>query len=52
MRVVGPERIIFGSNMPSCYPDLALESLRRGNFGSDVESLIFGGNLARLLGIA
>jgi uncharacterized protein len=51
MRVVGPERIIFGSNMPSCYPDLALESLRRGNFGADAEALIFGGNLARMLKI-
>jgi len=51
MQIVGPERIIFGSNLPSCYPDLALESLRRGNFGADAESLIFGGNLARMLNI-
>jgi predicted TIM-barrel fold metal-dependent hydrolase len=48
---VGPERIIFGSNLPSCYPDLAMESLRRGNFGAEAESLIFGGNLARMLDI-
>ena len=46
---VGAERIIFGSNLPSCYPDLALESLRRGNFGPEAEALIFGNNLARLL---
>lgn len=46
---VGPERIIFGSNLPNCYPDLALESLRRGNFGQEAEALIFGNNLARLL---
>jgi predicted TIM-barrel fold metal-dependent hydrolase len=48
---IGPERIVFGSNLPNCYPDLAMESLRRGNFGADVESLIFGGNLARMLSI-
>jgi uncharacterized protein len=46
---VGAERIIFGSNLPNCYPDLALESLRRGNFGREAEALIFGNNLARLL---
>lgn len=48
---VGPERVIFGSNFPAAYPDLAIESLRRGNFGAETEALIFGGNLARLLNI-
>jgi predicted TIM-barrel fold metal-dependent hydrolase len=48
---VGPERIIFGSNLPNCYPDLAMEALRRGNFGQEAETLIFGGNLARMLGM-
>ncbi len=48
---VGAERIIFGSNLPSCYPDLAMEALRRGNFGQEAEALIFGGNLARMLRI-
>jgi hypothetical protein len=28
-----------------------MASLRRGNFGPDAEALIFGGNLARMLGI-
>jgi predicted TIM-barrel fold metal-dependent hydrolase len=51
IRAVGPERIIFGSNLPACYPDLAMESLRRGHFGAEAESLIFGGNLARMLNI-
>ena len=49
---VGAERVIFGSNWPNCYPDLALEALRRGGFGREAEALIFGENLARLLGIA
>ncbi|HEY8293282.1 MAG TPA: amidohydrolase family protein [Thermomicrobiales bacterium] len=51
IKAVGPERIIFGSNLPSCYPDLAMESLRRGTFGAEAESLIFGGNLARMLNV-
>ncbi len=46
---VGPERVIFGSNLPLLYPDLALEALRRARLGAEVEALIFGGNLACLL---
>jgi hypothetical protein len=49
---VGAERVIFGSNYPSIYPDLVVESLRRAKFGTEVEELILGGNLSRLLGIA
>ena len=49
---VGAERIIFGSNYPNIYPDLMVESLRRAKFGQEVEDLILGGNLSRLLGIA
>jgi uncharacterized protein len=52
IREVGVERIIFGSNLPNCYPDLAVEAIRRGNFGAEAEALILGGNLARMLGIA
>ena len=52
IREVGAERIIFGSNLPNCYPDLAIEAIRRGKFGEEVEALILGGNLARMLGIA
>ncbi|MDQ6604108.1 MAG: amidohydrolase family protein [Chloroflexota bacterium] len=51
INAVGAARIIFGSNLPICYPDLALEALRRGNFGQEAETLIFGGNLARMLDI-
>ena len=52
IREVGADRIVFGSNLPACYPDLAVESLRRGNFGAAAEELILGGTLSRLLGIA
>ena len=51
IREVGAERVIFGSNFPACYPDLALEALRRGDFGDEAEALVFGENLARLLGV-
>lgn len=48
---LGPERVIYGSNLPVCYSDLAVESLRRLKLGREVEDLLFGGNLARLLGM-
>ena len=49
IRELGPERIVYGSNWPNCYSDLAVEALRRGGFGREAEELIFGGNLARAL---
>ena len=52
LNALGPKRIIFGSNLPILYPDLALEAMRRGNFGAEAEELIFGKNLATILGMA
>lgn len=52
IEAVGAERVIFGSNLPLLYPDLAMEAIRRGTFGREAERLIFGENLARLLKIA
>lgn len=49
---VGAERVIFGSNLMALYADLAAEAIRRQKLGSDVEALVFGGNLSRLLGLA
>lgn len=49
---LGPERVIYGSNLPALYSDLAVEALRRQKLGRVVEELLFGGNLARLLGMA
>jgi predicted TIM-barrel fold metal-dependent hydrolase len=51
IQAVGPERVIFGSNLPLLYPDLAMEAIRRWKLGATVEALIFGDNLARLLGM-
>ena len=52
VEALGPERIVFGSNGPSIWPDLALESLRRLELGAEAEALIFGENLARIYGVS
>lgn len=52
IEATGPDRIIFGSNMPVAYADLAAESIRRHGFGSEAETMILGGNLARLYGMS
>jgi predicted TIM-barrel fold metal-dependent hydrolase len=49
LRELGPERIVYGSNWPNLYSDLAVEAIRRAKFGQEAEQLILGGNLARLL---
>ncbi len=46
---LGPERIVYGSNWPNLYSDLAVEAIRRQRLGQEAEELIFGGNLARIL---
>jgi predicted TIM-barrel fold metal-dependent hydrolase len=46
---LGPGRIVYGSNWPNLYSDLAVEAIRRAKFGREAEELIFGGNLARVL---
>ncbi len=49
---LGPERVVFGSNAPSAYPDLAMESIRRLKLGDEIEALIFGENLAKIYKLA
>jgi uncharacterized protein len=51
VRELGPERVIYGSNWPNLYSDLAVEAIRRAKFGQEAEALILGGNLARILEI-
>jgi predicted TIM-barrel fold metal-dependent hydrolase len=52
VRALGAERVVYGSNWPNLYSDLAVEAIRRQRLGRDAEELIFGGNLARILGMA
>ena len=48
---VGPERVVYGSNWPNLYSDLAVQALQRWGFDARTEALILGGNLARILGV-
>ncbi|HVC35704.1 MAG TPA: amidohydrolase family protein, partial [Chloroflexota bacterium] len=52
IKELGPERVIYGSNLPALDSDLAVEALRRQKLGREAEELLLGGNLARLLGMA
>jgi predicted TIM-barrel fold metal-dependent hydrolase len=47
-KAVGPERMLFGSDVPAAYPDLAAEAIRRCKFGKEAEELIFGGVLSKI----
>jgi predicted TIM-barrel fold metal-dependent hydrolase len=49
LRELGVQRIVYGSNWPNLYSDLAVEAIRRAKFGREAEELIFGGNFARIL---
>ena len=49
--VLGPEQIVFGSNMPEYRPIQVVNAIRRLELGDDAEALIFGDNLARIYGL-
>jgi uncharacterized protein len=51
VRELGPERVIYGSNLPLLHSDLAVEAIKRQRLGAEAEALILGGNLARLVGL-
>jgi uncharacterized protein len=51
VRELGPQRVVYGSNWPNLYSDLAVEAIRRQRLGQEAEELVLGGNLARILGI-
>ena len=44
----GAERVVFGSNAPTAYPDLAVESIRRAGLEDRALELVLGDNLARI----
>lgn len=48
---LGPERIVFGSNMPEYRPIQVMDALRRLNIGPEAEKLVFGENLRRIYGL-
>ncbi len=49
--VLGPEQIVFGSNLPEYRPIQVINALKRLELGDDAEALIFGYNLARIYGL-
>lgn len=51
VEALGAERVVYGSNWPVCYSDLAVEALRRYGFSAAELDLILGNNLARILGL-
>ncbi len=51
VEVIGPEQIVFGSNLPEYRPIQVINALRRLELGDNAEALIFGGNLARIYGL-
>ncbi len=52
VRELGPERVVFGSNLPEYRPIQVKRAIQRLELGSGAERLIFGENLARIYGIS
>jgi hypothetical protein len=48
MREVGPDRVVYGSNWPANYPDLAVAALKRLKLDPEWEAMLMGDTLARL----
>ena len=49
--MVGPERLIFGSEAPLSYMGSTLKTIQSAQISEEDRSLILGGNIARLLGL-
>jgi predicted TIM-barrel fold metal-dependent hydrolase len=45
---LGPERVVFGSNLPEYRPIQVMRAIQRLQLGEDAERLILGENLARI----
>ena len=49
---LGPERVVFGSNLPEYRPIQVKRAIQRLELGEEAERLIFGENMARIYGIS
>ena len=49
---LGPERVVFGSNLPEYRPIQVKRAIQRLDLGEEAEALIFGENLARIYGLS
>jgi len=50
VELVGPERLLFGSDFPLLSPGRVLAHLEEAGLGAEATALVLGGNAARLLG--
>ena len=48
---LGPERVVFGSNLPEFRPIQVMQAIQRLELGPEAERMIFGDNLARVYGL-
>ena len=48
---LGPERVVFGSNLPEYRPLQVKRAIQRLELGPEAEALIFGENLERIYGL-
>jgi predicted TIM-barrel fold metal-dependent hydrolase len=51
VEAVGPERVIFGTDMPLLEPFSQLAKVTTAEISQEAKELILGGNMARLLGL-
>lgn len=51
VNAIGANRVVFGSNAPRAYPDLAVESIKRLRLPAADEAAILGENLATIYGL-
>ena len=52
VRLLGPDRVVFGSDGPGCNPRLEVEKVRLAGLDPTAEALVLGGTAARILGLA
>jgi len=51
-QLVGPDKVLFGSDFPLLRPERVLRDLRAGGLNEEAERSILGDNAARLFGLA
>ncbi|HAA05150.1 MAG TPA: amidohydrolase [Syntrophobacteraceae bacterium] len=52
VRIVGPDKILFGSDYPLLAPARYLREIESADLGAEVVQAIVGGNASRLFGVA
>jgi predicted TIM-barrel fold metal-dependent hydrolase len=50
--ILGPERVLFASDGPGCDPAIEVEKVRMAGLTPKQETLLFSGNIERILGLS